>query len=110
MLPGHVTFRNLSRYSPYHEKTFARHFATSVDFVSLNKAAITQVVPPDHEQALVLDASFGHCQVNGQNCRTGLLGGTLRSFRDHFITPSETPKPQNRTKYPQSGRYFIAHQ
>jgi DDE superfamily endonuclease len=58
MLPGHVTFRNLSRYSPYHEKTFARHFATSMDFVALNKAAITCVVPPDHEQALVLDASF----------------------------------------------------
>jgi hypothetical protein len=58
MLPGHVTFRNLSRYSPYHEKTFARHFATSVDVVALNKAAMTQVVPPDHEQALVLDASF----------------------------------------------------
>lgn len=58
MRPGHVTFRNLSRYSPYHEKTLARHFATSVDFVALNKAAITQVVPPDHEQALVLEASF----------------------------------------------------
>jgi hypothetical protein len=24
MLPGHATFRNLSRYSPYHERTFAR--------------------------------------------------------------------------------------
>ena len=58
MLPGHVTFRNLSRYSPYHERTFARHFATAVDFVALNKAAIMRVVPPDHEQALVLDASF----------------------------------------------------
>jgi hypothetical protein len=58
MLPGHATFRNFSRYSSYHEKTFARHFATSVDVVALNKAAIMQVVPPDHEQALVLDASF----------------------------------------------------
>jgi len=58
MLPGHVTFRNLSRYSPYHERTFARHFASAVDFVGLNKAAIMRVVPPDHEQALVLDASF----------------------------------------------------
>jgi hypothetical protein len=58
MLPVHVKFRNLSRYSPYHEKTFARHCATSLDIVALNKAAMTQVVPPDHEQALVLDASF----------------------------------------------------
>ena len=24
MLPGHATFRNMSRYSLYHERTFAR--------------------------------------------------------------------------------------
>jgi hypothetical protein len=58
MLPGHATFRNLSRYGVYHERTFARWYARGFDFVSLNKAAITQVVPPTHEQALVIDASF----------------------------------------------------
>ena len=58
MLPGHATFRNLSRYSPYHEKTFSRWYAKAFDWVSLNKAAITEVVPPEHEQALVTDASF----------------------------------------------------
>jgi DDE superfamily endonuclease len=58
MLPGHATFRNLSRYSPYHERTFSRWYAREFDFVSLNKAAIRQVIPPAHEQALVIDASF----------------------------------------------------
>ncbi len=58
MLPGHVTFRNLSRYSPYHEKTFARWFARDVDFVSLNRAAIVEVVPPSHEYVLAFDPSF----------------------------------------------------
>jgi DDE superfamily endonuclease len=58
MLPGHATFRNLSRYSSYHERTFARWYARDFDFVSLNKAAITVVLPPAHEQALVMDASF----------------------------------------------------
>jgi DDE superfamily endonuclease len=57
LLPGHATFRNLSRYSPYHERTCARWYARDVDFVSLNKAAITAVVPSEHEQALVMDAS-----------------------------------------------------
>ena len=52
MLPGHATFRNLSRYSPYHEKTFSRWYAKAFDRVSLNQAAITEVVPPEHEQAL----------------------------------------------------------
>ena len=36
----------------------ARWYARDVDFVSLNKAAITAVVPSAHEQALVMDASF----------------------------------------------------
>ena len=58
MLPGHATFRNLSRYSAYHERTFARWYARDFDFVSLNKAAIIRVIPPTHEQALVIDASF----------------------------------------------------
>jgi DDE superfamily endonuclease len=58
MLPGHAPFRNLSRYSCSHEKTFARQFAQPFDFVALNRAAIVQVVPADHEQALALDASF----------------------------------------------------
>ena len=58
MLPGHATFRNLSRYSSYHERTFSRWYARDFDFVSLNKAAITRVIPPEHEQALVVDASF----------------------------------------------------
>lgn len=26
MLPGHTTFRNLSRYSAYHERTFSRWY------------------------------------------------------------------------------------
>jgi hypothetical protein len=58
MLPGRVTFRNLSRYSPHHEKTFARWFARDFDFVTLNRAAIVEVVPPKHEHVLVFDPSF----------------------------------------------------
>lgn len=58
MLPGHATFRNMSRYSPYHERTFSRWYDTPFDWVSFNKIAITEVVPSDHEQALVIDASF----------------------------------------------------
>ena len=57
LLPGHVTFRNLSRYSPYHERTFARWFARDWDFVSLNRAAIVEVVPPNNEHILAFDPS-----------------------------------------------------
>jgi hypothetical protein len=58
MLPGRMTFRNLSRYSPYHEKTFARWCARDCDFVSLNHAAIVEVVAPRHEHLLAFDPSF----------------------------------------------------
>ena len=58
MLPGHATFRNMSRYSPSHERTFSRWSARDFDWVSLNQAAITEAVPPEHDQALVMDASF----------------------------------------------------
>ena len=58
MLPGHATFRNLSRYSSYHERSFARWYDRPFDFGALNKAAITQIIPPDHQQALVIDSTF----------------------------------------------------
>jgi hypothetical protein len=58
MVPGRATFRNLSRYSVYGEKTFSRGFGREFDWVLFNREAIDQVIPRDHEQALVLDASF----------------------------------------------------
>ena len=58
MAPGSATFRNLSRYSEYEEKTFSRSFGRPYGWVAFNVEAISQVLPSDHEQALVLDASF----------------------------------------------------
>lgn len=58
LLPGHATLRNMSHYSPYHERTCARWYDTDLDWVALNQAAITDVVPSEHDQALVIDASF----------------------------------------------------
>jgi hypothetical protein len=55
--PGPCTFRNLSSYSPYHENPFTRWYTRGFGFVSPNKAAITEVIPVTHEQALVIDAS-----------------------------------------------------
>ena len=56
MLPGHATFRHMSRYSPYHERTFARRYDTPFDSVSFNKITLTEGVPSGHEQALLIDA------------------------------------------------------
>jgi len=58
MAPLEQHLSNMSRYSPYHERTFARWYGRGFDWASLNQAAITEVVPLEHEQALVMDASF----------------------------------------------------
>jgi hypothetical protein len=58
LLPGRVTFRNLSRYSPYHEKTFSRWFAKGFDWVRINRAVILHGVPAEHEHVLAFDPSL----------------------------------------------------
>jgi hypothetical protein len=58
LLPGRVTCRHWSRYSPYHEQTFARWFARDMALVSLNCAAIVEVVPQSHEHVLACDPRF----------------------------------------------------
>ena len=115
MLPGHATFRNLSRYSAYHDRTFARWYARDFDFVSLHQAALTQVSPPDHAQALGIAASFlpnsgkktyglDRCW-NGRHSRTdkGVAIATLawRDISDHCAyglsaaQPPPADKPTN---------------
>ena len=58
IVPGRATFRNLSRYSDYVEKTFSRWFRRPVDWAGLNVAAIRAVVPPAHESVLAFDPSY----------------------------------------------------
>ena len=58
IVPGRATFRNLSRYSAYVEKTFSRWFRRQVDWAGLNVAAIRVVVPADHESVLAFDPSY----------------------------------------------------
>jgi hypothetical protein len=47
VLRGKMTFRNLSRYSDLHEKTYAWHFQKSVDFADCNHLALTTFLPAE---------------------------------------------------------------
>jgi hypothetical protein len=58
IVPGRATFRNLSRYSAYVEKTFSRWFRRKVDWAGMNVAAIRAVVPVGHESVLAFDPSY----------------------------------------------------
>ena len=65
---GKINFRNLSRYSHYSERTYARQFDKSFNFMAFNRAIINDCIDqdpdqdPDQDQApariLALDASF----------------------------------------------------
>lgn len=58
LMRGKVNFRNLSRYSELAEKTYSRQFRQSFDFVTFNELLIADMIPSDHEQIGVMDASF----------------------------------------------------
>jgi len=73
--PGHVTFRNLSRYSLYHEQTFARWFVRDFDFVSFNHAAIVEVVAPSHEHVLAFEPRF--VPKSGSRPLVSIYAGTV---------------------------------
>lgn len=90
MAPGSATFRNLSRYSEYGEKTFSRGFGRSYDWVAFNHEAISQVIPRDHEQALVLDASFvkksGRCTYGLDRFWNGTAGRTEKGLEISLLS------------------------
>lgn len=58
VLRGKMTFRNLSRYSDLHEKTYARHFQQSVDFTDCNYLALTSYLPSNTTKIAVMDCTF----------------------------------------------------
>lgn len=55
-LPGRLTMRNMSRYSHYHERTFARHFAGEFDWTRFNNTVVTSVLGA--QSLLVTDCTF----------------------------------------------------
>jgi putative transposase len=55
-LPGRLTFRNMSRYSDRHERTFARHFSRSFDWRRFNLALVEPVL--SDQLLLVTDCTF----------------------------------------------------
>ena len=57
-LRGKVTFRNLSRYSPLSERTYARQFDQAFDFIGLNRALIDEAIPAGRARLIAFDPSF----------------------------------------------------
>ncbi|MCB0196329.1 MAG: transposase [Anaerolineae bacterium] len=58
LMRGKVNFRNLSRYSDYCEKTYARHYQRTFAFVEFNERLLQNLVPAGHELMGVMDCSF----------------------------------------------------
>ena len=55
---GKATYRNLSRYSGVHEKTFSRWFRRNFDFTELNQRMISHEIPAGSTLIGAVDASF----------------------------------------------------
>jgi DDE superfamily endonuclease len=57
-LRGRVTFRNLSRYGEYSERTMARQFRVSFDWPDFHQRVMTLALEPRAELVSAQDASF----------------------------------------------------
>jgi DDE superfamily endonuclease len=57
-LRGRVTFRNLSRYCEYSERTMARQFRVSFDWPGFHQRVMTGALDPRSELVSAQDASF----------------------------------------------------
>lgn len=57
-LRGRANFRNLSRYSDYHEKTFSRWYRRGFDFVEFNRLGLEMTVEPETVLIGAMDCSF----------------------------------------------------
>lgn len=57
-IPGKANFRNLSRYSDLHEKTYARGFRRDFNFVQFNKLSLADLVANGHTWVIAIDCSF----------------------------------------------------
>lgn len=58
LLRGKMTFRNLSRYSELHEKTYSRNFQRPFDFSECNRLALETFLPKASTKIAAIDATF----------------------------------------------------
>jgi hypothetical protein len=57
LLRGKMTFRNLSRYSDLHEKTYSRHFRQCFDWADVNHVALTTLLPAKTTKIAAIDCT-----------------------------------------------------
>ncbi len=58
VLRGRMNFRNLSRYSDLHEKSFSRNFCKPFSFTEFNHMLIEETIPQSHKKIGALDCSY----------------------------------------------------
>jgi len=58
ILRGRMNYRNMSRYSVLHEKSFSRNFKKPFDFTELNHRLILETIPDANKKMAAIDASF----------------------------------------------------
>ncbi|CDH46828.1 transposase [Candidatus Contendibacter odensensis] len=63
-LPGKANFRNLSRYSHLHEKTYSRGFRRDFDFVKFNRLSLADIIANNSTWVVAIDCTF--CPKSGE--------------------------------------------
>ena len=58
ILRGRMNYRNMSRYSMIHEKTYSRNFRKPFSFTDLNHYLILETIPEKNRKMAAIDASY----------------------------------------------------
>jgi len=81
---GKATYRNLSRYSDLEEKTFARWYKRSFDFIAFNEKLLRDQLKITHRKIAAIDASFvkksGHATEGLGWFYSGCLGKAAKGL------------------------------
>ncbi|MDR5900496.1 hypothetical protein QC823_16185, partial [Halomonas vilamensis] len=110
-LRGRVNFRNLSRYSDYHEKTFSRWYRRDFDFTEFNRLSLR----PLNEDAAVTLIAATDCSFIPKSGRhtEGLgkyySGGTGRAEKGLEISTLAVVNVTENTAYHLSTRQTMDH-
>lgn len=122
-LPGKMNFRNLGRFGPYSERSYARHFARTFDFLQFNNRLLedrlsdeviaaldTSFIPKSGKKTFGLDRFFDtRVRKARQGLEVSVLALVDTATRNAYtLSACQTPAfPRSKTAPPKSERRLI---
>ena len=107
-LRGRANFRNLSRYSDYHEKTFSRWYRRDFDFVEFNRLSLLPL-NQETETTLIAATDCSFTPKSGKHTEgLGMFYNGVRGDDESRVDAYLDHLKQDRHALPPQIRYLVA--